>query len=300
MATLGALMRNRRWRWSALAAAVATIAIAVYSRGPHTARAWTERGDADIRRGRTEAAILEYRSAARLAPGDIEIHRKLGDAYLAMDDLHHAYDEYTRIGDLAPSNLEARLAAGRVLLASGDVSGARERARDVLARAPNHRAARLLLDVTDGRLLVASGNRANAAAEFREAVAIAPNEPEPHVLLGEALLAGGDRDGGLSELLTATRLAPDDELVNRAMGWYYITIERPREAEPYLRRAATRSTDRYHSALALADYLLAARRTDDAKRVLEHITGDDAPQAEVRLSALTSRWASGPSSSARP
>lgn len=296
METLRTLIRNRKWHILTIVIVVTVVWMVAHSRGSHTAREFVARGDDAMRRGQPAAAILDYRNAVRLSPQDVQIHRKLADTYLASDDLRHAYDEYTRIADLAPGDLEARVAAGRVLLVSGDVSGARERARDVLARQPSHRDALLLLKVTDGRLHAAAGETAPATDEFREAVRIAPKDPEPHVLLGEALLAAGDRDGSLHELLDALRLAPDEELANRAMAWYYVTIERAVEAEPYFRRAASRAADRYHSSLALADYLLAQRRTDDARHVLEHVTGADAPQAEVRLAALSSRWASETSS----
>ncbi|HZR23751.1 MAG TPA: tetratricopeptide repeat protein [Vicinamibacterales bacterium] len=290
MATLRTLIRNR-WRWVVAIIGLAAIAAVTLRRGPHTAREFLARGDDAIRRGHTAAAILDYRNAVRLAPNDVTSHRKLADAYMATDDLRHAYEEYTRITDLAPADLDARVAAGRVLLATGDVAGARDRARDVLARQPTHRSAVLLADITDGRLRIASGDPTGAADEFRQAIRLAPTEAEPHVLLGEVLVAGGDADAGLTELLHALRLAPDDELANRAMGWYYVTTDRRREAEPYFRRAASGAVDRYHSGLALADYLLAERRTDEARHVLEHMTGRDAAAADVRLSALTSRWA---------
>ena len=64
-------------------------------------------------------AIIEYRIAAQIDPASGEVRKKLGQAYLEVQDNAHALDEFVRAADLLPGDVDVQLTAGISFSAPG-------------------------------------------------------------------------------------------------------------------------------------------------------------------------------------
>ena len=90
------------------------------------------------------------------------------------------------------------------------------------------------------------------------------------------------------ELLKAVIvLEPANVMANRALGMFYLASQRPKEAEVLFETIA-RSGKEPSARLALADYYIAVRRNQDARKALLALSGqpDVATAASLRLATL--------------
>ena len=86
------------------------------------------RADAFKQRGLLQEAVIEYRSAIRLAPQRGDARMKLADVYLETRDSGAALREYVRAADLMPENPTVQIQAGSLLLLAGAFEDAQTRA----------------------------------------------------------------------------------------------------------------------------------------------------------------------------
>jgi serine/threonine protein kinase len=73
----------------------------------NTAQAAYQYGDRALRERRPDAAVLAFREALRLNPAYAEVHRRLGDALLALGDIEEAQKSYKTYLALRPSAPDA-------------------------------------------------------------------------------------------------------------------------------------------------------------------------------------------------
>ena len=267
--------------------------------------------------GHYAAAAIEYRNAIRYQPAWASAHRQLADVYAAQGRSEEAYREYCRAAELSPADVRSRIEAGRLLFAAGQFERALERADDALSHDPGDIDARILR----GRTLVKVGRFDEAVEQLDTALNADRRRPATYAALGEATWAIGDREGAerafrqgtaaapqsvearvaLAQFLSATArpleserelvdalaIQPANELANRALASLFLSTGRRERAESCLRTAAKESNQKLGSTLALADYYRAANRFDDAREVLERVTGGPlARGAQTRLAAL--------------
>jgi tetratricopeptide (TPR) repeat protein len=87
-------------------------------------------------------------------------------------------------------------------------------------------------------------------------------------------------------------IAPDDELVNRALASFYIVTRRAALAEPHLKKVAEKSNDP-RSQLMLADYYAASNRRGDAIPILEKLAAEKNTYAKATLRLAQLDFAAG-------
>lgn len=121
-----------------------------------------------------------------------------------------------RILAMAPGHVEARVLLANALFGQQRFAEASREYREYLKAKPDD--ARALMDF--GVSMVAGGQLVDAIAAFRRVVEIEPQNPGARRVLGMALLDHGDVDEGMSQAREALSLRPDDqairELVDRA------------------------------------------------------------------------------------
>ena len=99
------------------------------SKDPERAKIeYLARGDADVKAGNTDAAIIEYRNAAQQDPRFADAYSRLAAAYLSKGDGGSALHAATAAADLLPDSAEAQLAAGHLLLLAMRFDEAKARA----------------------------------------------------------------------------------------------------------------------------------------------------------------------------
>jgi len=186
--------------------------------------------------GNAAAALTLLWEAAGLAPRDPDIQYRLGDALERIGALDAAIDAYRRALAERPSFPKAENNLILALVKAGKGAEGLERARALVARAPNDPSMHFTLGLAqsdqdiDGaiatfrRVLEISPDHAlarynlalalkradrfgDAAAELRRSIAIEPRA-ESHYLLGVLLWQQGDLDGSVAALRAAMAAKP--------------------------------------------------------------------------------------------
>jgi len=166
---------------------------------PDAARQYLERGDTYVREGRYNAAVIEYRNAARNAPASTAVHEKLGDSLVQLGRIDEAYREYTiasRIVDgqplpqteealraaiaANPKSAAARIALADLLLTRGDLDEAEDHLLVAIVDDPSNELANRALaalylseakpGLAEKHLRIAAGHRPQ---RYRSQVALA-------------------------------------------------------------------------------------------------------------------------------
>ena len=299
-------------------AALAALALVGCDRDPQaTARRHMERGDAELTKQRLNEAIIEYRRAIQADPRLGPARLQLAIAYASNGDGPNALREYVRAAELMPDNKEAQLKAGNFMLIAGQFEDAKGVADKLLARDAKDVDAQVLLAnalagtrdmegaVTAfekaleldpsraatyselGTVQLSRGNREEAEAAFRKAVELNPKSASAHLALANYLFTLGQLEPAAAELKTTLQLDADNLIANRAMAMYYMISRKPDAAEPHLQVVAKRSPGP-EAKYFLAEYYIRLQRRDDARAVLQAMTGDDATfvGATIRLARI--------------
>lgn len=177
---------------------------------------WENLGDLMRLTGRNRRAIEAYRMAAKSAPADSPVQRKLGVLLFWTKDYAAAVKPLLLALDGNRDDLSLHLAAGRSLLEAGELQRAVDLAHDASRRFP--KTAELhALAVTAFAKMKRFGDAQHA---FEEAVAADATGPEPFIARGFAFLDEGKpadaeehfrralaSDGGRAEALYGLGLA---------------------------------------------------------------------------------------------
>jgi tetratricopeptide (TPR) repeat protein len=263
-----------------------------------------------------QEAIVEYRNALQADGRFGEARLKLSEAYQKVGNVNQAFREAVRAADLLPENDEAQIRAANFLVLSRRFEDAQTRIKSVIARNPRNVDAQIVLGMAlvglndlDGALRemeeaikldptraesysnvaaiqAQKGDRDAAKAAFEKAVEVDPKSIPARLSLAIFRWTTGDTVGAEDALKGAAAVDPKNERVNRLLSAFYTGTNRAAQAEPYLKTLAETGT--VDSALRLADYYLATRRTADATALLQPLTKnpDAAGAAETRLAAI--------------
>jgi len=133
--------------------------------------------------GRIDEGIREYRRAAHLRRGVVEVHEELGFLLARKGQLGAAAAQYRKAIALRPQPAEDERALADVLLRAGHPVQARAHVEHALTLQPGSAEAHEIL----GRVLMAQGRPADAVPEFRAALRARPTFAEAQRNLGAAL-----------------------------------------------------------------------------------------------------------------
>ncbi len=134
------------------------------------AAAAEEAGTEAFESGDFDEAIAQLEEAADAAPGDPEIHRKLGLGYEARGRLDEALAQYNESLDENPEQAEVLYKAAIIRKTQGDTAGAIEGLNRALVVNQEFVAARLIL----GELYTAQGETDKAKAEYQAVIDLNP------------------------------------------------------------------------------------------------------------------------------
>jgi putative PEP-CTERM system TPR-repeat lipoprotein len=276
-----------------------------------------EKGQRFFEAGRLQEAIIEFRNAVARDELWGEARFKLAEAYAANGDQERAYGEFVRAADLMPENADAQIKAVTYLLLVGQNEDARTRIQRLLEREPKNVEAQILLGnalaglrdldgavtqiteaiaIEPGRsqsysnlalIKIAQGRVGEASAAFDKAVQTDPTSVRARLALANFHWSIGDVAAAEQALKTAYSLDPGDIVTNRAMAALYVATGRGVQAEAHLKFVAEHSQTAA-SRFSLADYYIANRRDDEARRILDPMVLDSTAVfgAELRLAGL--------------
>lgn len=253
-------------------------------------REYTRRGDANVAEGKHSEAVIHYRNALEKDPQFSEARLKLAQTYERLGDAPRALAEYLRVADLLPDTLDVQITAATMLSRARRFEDAKTRAARALAIAPTSVEAQIAY----GNALAGLKDADGAAAELEGAVEADPASVPARLALANFYWTQGRLPRAERELQAALAVDPHDQSANRMRSVFSIAINRPAEAEPYLKsivEASKRNSDRF----VLADYYFSQGRGAEAKTILEGLVRTGASDdrvfsgATIRLAAIAAR-----------
>ena len=163
-------------------------------------------GNALFALGRVDEAVVRYRRALAIEPGDVDTMNDLGLALGQVDKPDEASVLFRSVLHTDPNNAVANNALGRTLANRGNAEQAVAYFRAAIASKPDF--AEAYVNLADA--LQALDRPREAIDQYRKALAIEPNDPNVHNNLAAALLQTGETEGAIAELRVALRLNPKD------------------------------------------------------------------------------------------
>jgi len=150
---------------------------------------------------------------------------------------------------MQPNNVGLQLRLGEVYLAENELSAARDVFREITEGSPHSDRGWASLGLLEARL----GNYDRALTHLDRAIGENPLLPEVQLARGELLLVEGAPDEALVALMAAANLLHDDPQLEARLGQALLAAERPDEATVHLRAAVDGgfSPDDVERALAL-------------------------------------------------
>jgi protein O-mannosyl-transferase len=172
---------------------------------PHSARAWTNLGQAYHEEGDLEKAREAYEHALQLSPAAADGVQNLGVIAVKEGRPEKALAAYERALMMDTNLADPHNNLGNIYREQGKYEEAEREFRAALRIDPSHAAARSNLGLT----LQAMGRADEAEQSFLDAVRIDPASPSAHSNLGNVYFRRGELERARAEYLTAIRLNPD-------------------------------------------------------------------------------------------
>ncbi|MGD8440092.1 MAG: tetratricopeptide repeat protein [Holophagae bacterium] len=178
---------------------------------------------------------------------------------------------------MQPDNVGLQLRLGEVFIAEQDLSAARDVFRKITESSPHSDRGWAALGLLEARL----GNHDRALDDLDRAIAENPLLPEVQLARGELLLVRGDNQEAMQALESAANLLHDDAQLAARMGQALLAVGRAEEALPKLRAAVDQgfAPDDVQRALALA--LALNGRLEESDRVLSRAGLADNGDTEI-------------------
>jgi Flp pilus assembly protein TadD len=213
------------------------------------------------RKGQYEAAVIEWKKALELGPGDASVHMNLGVALAGSGRLDEAIAQYRKALELSPDNPESHLNFGIALAGKGDLNQAFAHYEKALEVNPEYPEAHNNFGVA----LAAVGRMDEAIGHYRRALETNPDYPEVHNNLGVALARTGKLDEAVGHFERFLKVNPSSADIHNNLGRALAAMGRADEAVGFAEKAARLSGAREPAILdTLAAAYAAAGRYPEA------------------------------------
>ena len=227
-------------------AAALDLARALLARHPESGFLWKACGVAASRLGLDALPALEH--AARLAPGDPDVHYYAATVLRDRGDHAGALDAYRRVLQLNPSHLAALLDQATLLRRSGRLTEAAAVCRRAVEVAPRSAEAHNNL----GNVLRDLGLREESVASYGRALELDPRFAISHSNLGNVLRDLGHLSQALACYARALDLRPELAEVHNNLGNVHLDLMQLDAAAANYDRALALKPDYLHAMIALA------------------------------------------------
>jgi tetratricopeptide (TPR) repeat protein len=233
-------------------------------------------GDEAIARKDYVKAARAYDAAARSGPADGPLWAKAADTALRAGRLRMATDAAVRAADLMPDRMDSQLLAARLMLELQRFGEVEERMTTLAATHPDNLSVLISLANAKGRLSsgVIALNGASGARTKDEFVALARKSrpgTTARELEGNTAKADAEAERILRQVVAANPNNPRPALALANFLW---AAGRADEAEPILRRIADEHPEQGIANLALGVYYVLNHRRADAERYLKAASND--------------------------
>lgn len=183
--------------------------------------------------GRWDHVIELLERSAEVSPGDAEVQKRLGDAYLEADRPLKAVEAFRRATVLSPLTPEFGHSLATALISAEQYREAKAVYENLLAKHPDYVPSligkiELALRMGEGKLAVTSADRLGA---------LAPEEAAAHHVIGRVYLEVGQVEGAKKKFQKALEIEPNYVPSLNQLGRLWIAEGRNQEGEALLQRS---------------------------------------------------------------
>lgn len=243
--------------------------------------AYLARGQEYLQAQRYAEARIEFRNALQIDRNLAAAHHGLGEASLALGNLQEAAEQFQLAAKLDLNDLDARVRLGQLFLQYTRLGRQQEEAAkeaerlagEVLAQAPNHVGAFLLL----ANVRTLQKRYDEAQAQLERAIKLNPAEVEPRLALARFYEQRATEQGtaALAQAETTFKEAiaqhPQAAAARLAYGDFLYAQRRPNEAEQQLLQAVQHDAQNKLVLTALRRFYENQSRYDEAEKYLTQL-----------------------------
>ncbi len=230
----------------------------------------------------TEMAAATLGKVHRAAPDQLQPTLLLADCWLAMGKNKNVVDLLTPVADQKPDDLAVAYLLGTALVRDNQIARGQV-VIDRILRNGDSAEGRLLLGTTS---LIAQDYPA-ALAVLAKAVALNPNLPDVFSYYGQALLRTGDPERAMEAFRKALAANPNDFTANLQLATLLKDDDKADEARACLRRALEARPGDLGARYQLATIDLRTGKVEDARRELESIVKEAPGFTEAHVTIAT-------------
>ncbi|HVO95556.1 MAG TPA: tetratricopeptide repeat protein [Terriglobales bacterium] len=190
-------------------------------------------GSALLVKGKTEAAVEQFRRSLTLNPGYASAHAGLASALAEHGELDQSVEEYQKALALDPDSLETHYSLGRVLTKRGEADAAIIQYQQALGINPDDPDTHNNL----GLLLFKRGNVDKALEHFEMALRGDPSYAKAHFNLGRLYVQQGRLDDAVKHFERALQLQPGVAEIHESLGRALALQGKKQEAAGHLAEA---------------------------------------------------------------
>jgi tetratricopeptide (TPR) repeat protein len=219
-----------------------------HGRRAELARSWFDRGNAELKVGRAETALSDFRTALIYAQHELpseqqqEFELNFVQALIATGKTDEARSYLLDLWERGPGNSRINLELARLAAQLGNDADAKRYYNGAISGIWDANAGDVLQRRMDARLefyryLTDHGEKTEAQSELLATAAAIPPDPSPHALVGRLMLEGGHPQPAFEQFQQALRLDPHNYAALAGAGEAAFQLGNDRDAIRYLEGA---------------------------------------------------------------
>ena len=176
-------------------------------------------GNALLRNGRVDEAMAHFEKALEILPDNARVHNNLANALVQKGQTDEAIAHYQKALDLQPDDAQVHNSLGIALMQRGRVDGAMTHFQRALELQPDYAKAHNNL----GYALLQQGRVDEALAHFQRALELQPDFAEAHNNLANALVRKGRVREAVAHYQRSLEIRPDNARTLSNLAWVLAT-----------------------------------------------------------------------------
>lgn len=238
-------------------------------------------GKAALEGGRTEQAVIKFKTAVQKDPKNAEAHEQLGVAYYQSGQIDEALESFENLARLSPTNVEAYANLGFLYSEKGRFGEATE----ALKTALNLDSSLIEARVNLADVLKKQDKLNEAIEEWKSCIMQKPDMVEAHVALGDIYAKQGKVPEAVWEYRLILDRKPGETQIRAKLGMLLLEMDRPVDAAKELEMALKADDSIAEAHFGMGLIYLADGMNEEARAELEKTLAlrPDYPEAKEKF-----------------